>query len=57
MNSSGSTDVTELLIAWSNGDQTALDRLVTLIYAELHRLARRYMQNAGPGNTLQQLRW
>jgi len=53
MNCAGSAEVTELLIAWSNGDQTALDRLVTLIYAELHRLARRYMQNAGPGNTLQ----
>jgi RNA polymerase sigma-70 factor, ECF subfamily len=53
MDCSDSTEVTELLVAWSKGDQTALDKLVTLIYAELHRLARRYMQNAAPGHTLQ----
>jgi RNA polymerase sigma-70 factor (ECF subfamily) len=53
MSPSASPDVTELLVAWSNGDQTALDKLVPLIYAELHRLARRYMRQAGLGHTLQ----
>lgn len=53
MTTSGSPDVTELLVAWSNGDQSAIDKLVPIIYAELHRLARRYMQSAGPGHTLQ----
>jgi RNA polymerase sigma-70 factor, ECF subfamily len=45
--------VTELLVAWSNGDQTALESLTPLIYGELHRLARRYMRHENPGHTLQ----
>jgi RNA polymerase sigma-70 factor (ECF subfamily) len=53
MTPSASPDVTELLVAWSNGDETALDKLVPLIYAELHRLARRHMRQAGPGHTMQ----
>jgi RNA polymerase sigma factor (TIGR02999 family) len=53
MTPSASPDVTELLVAWSNGDQTALEKLVPLIYSELHRLARRHMRQAGPGHTLQ----
>ena len=40
-------------MAWSSGDETALDKLVPLIYSELHRLARRHMRQAGPGHTLQ----
>jgi RNA polymerase sigma factor (TIGR02999 family) len=48
-----SVKVTGLLKAWSAGDQAALDRLVPLIYAELHRMARRQMRNERPGNTLQ----
>ena len=36
-------DVTQLLRAWSNGEQEALDRLIPLVYHELHRLAHRYM--------------
>jgi len=46
-------DVTKLLIAWSNGEQEALDRLVSLVYAELHRLAHRYMARERPGHTLE----
>lgn len=38
-----SHEVTELLGAWSDGDEQALDRLAPLVQAELHRLARRYM--------------
>lgn len=44
---------TELLRAWSQGDGSALDRLVPLLYEELHRLARRYMRQERPDHTLQ----
>ena len=44
---------TELLRAWSQGDGSALDRLMPLIYNELHRLARRYMRRERPDHTLQ----
>jgi RNA polymerase sigma factor (TIGR02999 family) len=46
-------DVTQLLIEWSDGDQAALDRLMPLVYDELHRLARRYMRRERPDHTLQ----
>ena len=45
--------ITQLLRAWSEGDQSALDALVPLVYDELHRLARRYMADERPGHTLQ----
>jgi len=44
---------TDLLRAWSQGDGSALDRLVPLVYEELHRLARRYMRQERPDHTLQ----
>lgn len=44
---------TELLRAWSQGDRSALDRLMPLVYDELHRLARRYMRQERPDHTLQ----
>ena len=53
MGPSSSQDVTELLLAWSQGDENALPLLLPLIYDELHRLARRYMQRERPGHTLQ----
>jgi RNA polymerase sigma factor (TIGR02999 family) len=53
VNSSLSEDVTQLLLSWSQGDATALDRLMPLVQAELHRLARRYMAGEKPGHTLQ----
>ena len=46
-------EVTVLLKAWSSGDKAALDRLTAVVHAELHRIARRYMRNERPGNTLQ----
>jgi RNA polymerase sigma factor (TIGR02999 family) len=49
----GSADVTSLLVAWSEGDEAALARLVPLVYAELHRLAHQYMRAERPGHTLQ----
>jgi RNA polymerase sigma-70 factor, ECF subfamily len=48
-----SVEITVLLKAWGDGDQTALDRLVPLVYAELHRMARRHMRKERAGNTLQ----
>lgn len=47
------SEVTQLLIAWSSGDQVARERLMSVVYEELHRLARRYMRNESPGHTLQ----
>lgn len=46
-------DVTQLLQAWSDGDQDALDKLTPVVYEELHRLAHRYMARERPGHTLQ----
>jgi len=46
-------EVTQLLRAWSGGEESALDKLVPLVYGELHRMARRYMARERPGNTLQ----
>ena len=46
-------EVTQLLRAWSEGEETALEKLVPLVYGELHRLARRYMALEQPGQTLQ----
>ncbi len=46
-------DVTELLRAWRGGDQAALNRLIPLIHAELHRLAHHYMLGERAGHTLQ----
>jgi RNA polymerase sigma-70 factor, ECF subfamily len=45
--------VTDLLLAWADGDQLALERLVPLVHSELHRLARRYMRREPAGHSLQ----
>ena len=46
-------DITELLLQWGNGDKNALDRLLPLVYRELHKLAKRYMAKQDHGHTLQ----
>jgi RNA polymerase sigma factor (TIGR02999 family) len=46
-------DVTQLLLAWSEGEQAALDRLMPLVYAELHNLAHAYLRRERDGHTLQ----
>src|SRR5919205_4049930 len=51
--SSPSADVTELLSAWRRGDREALERLIPVVYAELRRLATRYMRRENAGHTLQ----
>jgi RNA polymerase sigma factor (TIGR02999 family) len=48
-----SQEVTQLLNAWSDGDRSALDRLLPLVEDELHRLAHRYMSHEREGHTLQ----
>jgi len=46
-------EVTQLLQAWSGGDEQALGDLIPLVQKELHRLARSYMAGESPGHTLQ----
>jgi RNA polymerase sigma-70 factor, ECF subfamily len=46
-------EVTQLLVAWRNGDEGARDELMPLVYHELHRLAHQYMSRERPGHTLQ----
>jgi len=41
-----SPPVTDLLLAWGRGDESAFDRLIPLVHVELRRLARRYMRGA-----------
>jgi RNA polymerase sigma-70 factor, ECF subfamily len=53
MTSAKTADVTQLLTAWTDGDQAALDQLVPLIHEELRRLARNYMRGERVGHTLQ----
>ena len=53
MSTPPSHDVTQLLLAWREGDQGALDRLIPLVHAELRRLARSYMRRERAGHTLQ----
>jgi RNA polymerase sigma factor (TIGR02999 family) len=46
-------DTTRLLKAWREGDETALERLVPLVDAEMRRLARQYLRQERPGHILQ----
>ncbi len=48
-----SREITQLLLSWNAGDPSALDELVPLVQAELHRLARHYMMGERPGHVLQ----
>jgi RNA polymerase sigma-70 factor, ECF subfamily len=46
-------EITGLLLAWRNGDQRAFDELVPVVYAELRRIARIYIDRESPGHPLQ----
>jgi RNA polymerase sigma factor (TIGR02999 family) len=46
-------DISTLLRAWSGGDHRALERLTPIIYQELHRRARHYMNRERAGHSLQ----
>jgi RNA polymerase sigma factor (TIGR02999 family) len=48
-----SEQITQLLQSWSQGDPAAIEKLVPLVYDELHRLAQRYMADERPSHTLQ----
>jgi len=47
MDESGSLDISTLLANWGHGDEEALNRLVSAVYPEMRRIARRYL---GPGS-------
>ena len=47
------SQVTQLLIKWSEGDKAALDQLIPFVHSELRRIARRYMRRQNPGHTLE----
>ncbi|HXI89119.1 MAG TPA: sigma-70 family RNA polymerase sigma factor [Blastocatellia bacterium] len=46
-------DITSILIRWGEGDREALDRLIPMVYDELHRIAERYFRRERADNTLQ----
>jgi len=48
-----SHEITQLLVEWGDGNQTALDKLYPLVYEELRRLAHRYLRRERVGHTLQ----
>ena len=50
---SAALDVTRLLVRWRSGDETALERLVPLVYDELRRVARARLRAERVGHTLQ----
>src|SRR6476646_3019641 len=46
-------EITQLLVAWGDGDDAALEELTPLVYQQLHRLAHHYISHERPGHTLQ----
>lgn len=48
-----SKEVSLLLQAWSDGDRNAVDKLLPLVYDELHRQAHRFLRRERQGHTLQ----
>lgn len=46
-------EITQLLLSWSKGDRSALDQLIPVVYPELRRMARAYMNRENPTHTLQ----
>ena len=46
-------DITQLLRDWGRGEESALDRLMPVVYNELRRIARNFMRRQNPGHTLQ----
>ena len=53
MDEPGAHELTELLLAWGNGDEEALAHIAPLVHAELYRLAKRYMSKERPDHLLQ----
>jgi hypothetical protein len=53
MSESSRGEVTGLLLAWSGGEASAIDQVMSLVYAELHRLARQRLWHERSDHTLQ----
>jgi RNA polymerase sigma factor (TIGR02999 family) len=53
MDTTGAHELTQLLAAWSDGEEEALEKLAPLVHAELYRLAKRYMSRERPDHLLQ----
>ncbi len=53
MRNYSSKEITSLLVAWGDGDESALEGLTPLVYEELRRLAHHYMSHERPGHVLQ----
>jgi RNA polymerase sigma-70 factor, ECF subfamily len=53
MAASSTHEVTQLLRAWTTGDEQALEKLTPLVYQQLHRVARHYMAGQRSGHILQ----
>jgi RNA polymerase sigma factor (TIGR02999 family) len=53
MTSASRSEITGLLLAWSSGDEAALEQLTPIVYAELHRLARHYLGREGRRQSIQ----
>ena len=53
MDKPGAHELTELLLAWGEGDEEALEKIAPLVHAELYRLAKRYMSRERPDHLLQ----
>ncbi len=53
MSATPPSDVTALLMEWQRGDHAAFERLLPVVYAELHNLASGYLRGERPGHTLQ----
>ncbi len=49
----GSPALSELLVAWKNGDRQALSQLMSYVYPELRRIAKRHLGGRPPGHTLE----
>jgi RNA polymerase sigma factor (TIGR02999 family) len=47
------TDLTQILASWNNGDKTALEKLMPLVYNELRHMAARYLKSEHPSHTIQ----
>ena len=49
----GTADITQLLIAWGDGDRAAMEQLAPVLEQELHRVAARHLAAERPGHLLQ----
>ena len=53
MTAPSASEVSQLLINWGQGDESALEKLIPLVYDELRKMAHYQMARENPGHTLQ----